>query len=131
MSKVMGIDYGTKRVGIALSDEEKSVAFPKEVLVNSENLLAQIDEIIIEEGIDLIVLGESKNSQGEDNIVMKEIRNFKDKLEKECRLSIVFEPEFMTSMHIRQTGGKGEVDAQAAALILQRYLDRRGNDERE
>jgi len=125
--KYLGIDYGTKRTGIALSDDSGAMAFPREVLAvtTEEKLVEEIKKICTEEGVEELVLGESKNSQGEDNTVMQHIHPLKEALEKELSLPVHMELEFMTSMHADVGQGRTALrDASAAALILQRYLDK-------
>ncbi len=125
--KYIGIDYGTKRTGIALSDDGGMMAFPREVLAvtTEDSLVEEIKKICTEEGVEEVVMGESKNSQGEDNTVMKFILPLKEALEKELGLPVHLEPEFMTSMHADVGQGRTPLrDASAAALILQRYLDK-------
>lgn len=122
--KYLGIDFGSKRVGIAVSDEEGAMAFPYEVILNDKKLLEKIEEIIKKEKINKIVIGESKNFAGEANKIMAEIRIFKKELEEKAKLEIIFEPEFMTSQQAELIQGKNEMhDASAATIILQSYLD--------
>ncbi len=125
MAKLLGIDYGSKRVGIALSDDGGEMAFPHAVLDNNPDMLKEIKEIIEKEKIEKIVLGESKNFKGEPNEIMKEIEKFKGKLEKETNLKVILEPEFLTSRQAEQVQGKNEMlDSSAATIILQSFLDR-------
>ncbi len=124
----MGIDYGTKRIGIAISDENYLLAFPKKILLNDKDVFLNIGKIIEEEEIGEIVLGESKNFSGGSNLISKEIETFALELEKRFNLSIRKEKEFLTSVEARRYKTKsGHIDASAAALILQRYLDKRKN----
>ncbi|MEX0652469.1 MAG: Holliday junction resolvase RuvX [Candidatus Paceibacterota bacterium] len=130
--RFLGIDYGTKRVGVAVSDVQASLAFPKAVLVNSHTLLAEIKAIIKSHDVGEIVVGHSLNVDGRENLLMEDVRRFMGLLEKECSLPMHLEPEFFTSEEAhkgKRDGGVGVhmIDAAAAALILQRYLDRRGN----
>jgi putative Holliday junction resolvase len=132
MPKFLGIDYGLKRVGIALSDDEGVLAFPKMVIGNTKDIVAQIKKICDEENIEGVVIGESLDSKGKPNPIMARIIPFKKKLESEISLPVYFEPEFMTSQHVAIGEKKGEfkkeaLDAPAAALILQRFLDKRNN----
>ena len=126
--RILGIDYGSKRVGLAMSDPSGAFAQPYSVVKNSKSLIAEIKTIILEEGVSEIVLGESKNFKGQDNTVMEKIREFKTALEKETELSVVFEPEFLSSHQAAYFQGKHDLlDASAAAIILQSYLDRKKN----
>lgn len=129
--KYLGIDFGSKRVGIAISDEEGKMAFPHSVILNSKNTLDEIGQIIKKENIDKIVVGESKNFEGKPNKIMTEINKFKKELEDlpaeagKIKIKVSLEPEFMTSQQAQHLQGKNEMhDASAAAIILQSYIDR-------
>jgi len=149
----MGIDFGTKRVGVALSNETNEFALPHSVIQNNTLLISQIQKICNEYSITDVVVGESKDYSGEDNSIMEHVRHFIKALKEEVLVVIHFEPEFLTSAHARRvnvrrvernmdrTGvrpsrreGKDGVknlmlDASAAALILKSFLDRKMNQE--
>ena len=129
--RLLGIDFGLKRVGIALSDEDQKIAFPKIVYPNDKKLVNQIAKFCAENSMIAIILGESKNFKGEDNPIMKDILKFKTEIEKATSLSVYMEPEFMTSSEakkMRAEDDSGEmIDASAATIILQSYLDKRRN----
>ncbi len=122
MAKLVGIDFGTKRVGIAVSDESGSVAFPKTTLANDRALIPTVVTIIRQENASEIVVGKSVNWDGEDNAVMENIREFVANLEKAVAVTVHFEPEFYSSREARREGQTGSVDAQAAAIILNSYI---------
>lgn len=123
--KLLGIDYGSKRVGIAFSDENGEFAIPSVVLNNTKNLLKEVLDLAKEKEIKEIVIGESKNYKGEANTILKESLKFKTELEKEGYI-VHLEPEFMTSANAERFQGKNDlIDASAAALILQSFLDKR------
>lgn len=122
----LGIDYGKKRVGIAYSDETGKVAFPLAILPNNENLVAQICGIAMDKKTNLIVLGESNNLDGTPNAIMKDIEVFKKNLSEISGIEIHYEPEFWSSFQAERWQGKTEhVDASAAAIILQSFLDKK------
>jgi len=140
--KILGIDYGTKRIGIAISDDSEKFAFPKEIILNDNNLIAHIVVVCKDEKIKTIVIGESLDYKGRENIVMKEIKKFIKSIKKEINITIIFEPEFMTTVQVKrlqkygikesmrprktpERGVCGKVDASAAAIILQTYLDKK------
>src|SRR3989344_1113366 len=131
VGRLLGIDFGRKRVGVALSDEDQKIAFPKIVYPNGKKLLGLIAKYCEENSIIGIVLGESKNFKGEDNPIMKDILKFKAEIEKAMSLPVYMEPEFMSSSEagkMRAEDDSGEIiDASAAAVILQSYLDKRRN----
>ncbi|MCK5021894.1 MAG: Holliday junction resolvase RuvX [Candidatus Pacebacteria bacterium] len=124
--KYLGIDYGEKNVGIAISDDSGEMAFAKIVLENDKNLLENILNICNEENIETIVIGESFNFEGKPNPIMKKISFFKKELENNSQLPVYLEPEFLTSAEAERIQGKTDkLDASAAALILKSYLDSR------
>ncbi len=123
--RLLGIDYGTKRIGIALSDDGGQFAIPNKVINYSKNLLDEIIKILKENDIKEIVMGESKNYKGEANAILEKSMQFKKELE-EKGYKVYFEPEFMTSENAERLQGKNEMlDASAAALILQSFLDKK------
>lgn len=126
--KYLGIDYGEKRVGIAVSDTEGKVAFPKIVLENSKTLNQEIEGLCKELSIEGIVIGESKNYKGEENKINPKIIALKKEISNITKLPTFLEPEFMTSMQVEKTFGKTEMlDASAASIILQTFLDKAKN----
>jgi putative holliday junction resolvase len=122
--KYLSIDYGTKKIGLATSDEEGRMAFPCMIIENNKDTLKDIKELVKAMEIQEIVIGESVDQSGKPNEVMKEIRAFAVQLEDYVDLPLHFEKEWMTSIEARRFQGKHIVDDSAAALILQRYLDR-------
>lgn len=121
--RYLGIDYGSKRVGIAISDPDGQIAFPLTVLDNSKNLLNDIKEICRKNEIEEIVIGDSKDYKGHDNVIMKEIRTFIKELEK-IPMKVNLHPEFLTSSEAEKIQGKNKMlDASAAAIILRSYLE--------
>src|SRR3989338_102549 len=142
--RLMGIDYGTKRIGLALSDMEGKIAFPHKVVLAEEAAILIISKICNEEGVEEVVIGESRDFKGEPNPVMKKIEIFKTALEKVTSLPVQLEPEYMTSsqaeridnerreenrksgLRVRRPKVKNKMlDASAAAVILQSYIDKK------
>jgi putative holliday junction resolvase len=122
--RYLGIDFGEKRVGIAISDEEASISFPVTVLSNDDSLLKNIVDLAMQNKVETIIMGESRNFQGEINPIMWKIEGFKKQLET-IGYKVEYEPEFMTSVQASQITGENKMlDASAAALILQGYLDK-------
>jgi putative Holliday junction resolvase len=121
----MGIDFGTKRVGIAVSDSENKFAIPHSVIQNSKKLIDDVNTIVCDNEVETVILGESKDFKGNDNKVMAKIRKFKEEIENKLGKKVIFEPEFLTSHQAQHIQGKHDLlDASAAAIILQSYLDR-------
>ena len=122
---ILGIDFGTKRVGVALSDTSEVLAFPKVTLSNTKNLVAELAEICKKESIRIVVLGHSLDSQRNDNPVMEKIHPFKAELETVLGIPVIFEQESWSSMEATRFQGENvNIDASAAAIILQRFLDK-------
>jgi putative Holliday junction resolvase len=122
--KYLGIDFGEKRVGIAVSDEDGKIAFPTTVLANDQNLMKNIVDLCMKNAVETVVMGESRDYQGEINTIMWKIQGFKKQLET-IGFKVVYEPEFMTSKQASQITGENKMlDASAAAIILQSYLNR-------
>ena len=124
MAKYLGIDYGAKRVGVAVSDERGAVAFPREILKNDKTLAERIGAFVRDEHIGVIVIGESKDKDGNDNLIMAEARQFALTLQKALPVAVEFEPEYYSSVEARRDANGSFVDARAAAVILNRYLER-------
>lgn len=125
--RILGIDYGTKKVGVALSDDLLSLAFPKAVLRNAPSLMAELRGLVGGNDVGEAVVGMSLDLDGSENVVMEDIRRFAERLERELGVPVHFEPEYFTSVEARKSGvAPALIDAAAAALILQRFLDKRG-----
>jgi putative Holliday junction resolvase len=126
--KALGIDFGTKKTGLAMSDLGWKVAFPHKVIPTDNSLLDTIDALCKSENITAIVLGESKDFSGKENPVMNKIENFKNRIRTKTGIEVFYEPEFLTSKQARVTLDSGDQnDASAAALILQSWLDKKQN----
>lgn len=121
MSKLAGIDFGTKRVGLAVTDESGSVAFPKTALPNNAKLAENVLAFMKEEGAHTAVIGESRNMRGEENPVFAGAKALAESLTA-AGVEVVFEPEFYSSVEARHTKDSGPVDAEAAAIILNSYI---------
>lgn len=122
--KFLGIDYGTKRIGLATAEEGTGMAFPKSVIPNDNKILDVIENLIKEEGVGKIIIGESKNYRMEDNDIMVDILDLKKILETTLEIDVILHPEFLTSAQAKNMGASDEMmDASAAAVILQSYLE--------
>ncbi len=122
--RYLGIDYGSKRIGLALSDESAFFAFPKGVIESSRNAANEIKAICRKEGISEAVVGESRNFKGQENLIMTDTKRFVSELEA-LGLTVIYEPEIFSTVQAQQIQGDSkDLDASAAAVILQSYLDR-------
>ncbi|MDA8611398.1 Holliday junction resolvase RuvX [Candidatus Pacebacteria bacterium] len=98
--RLLGIDYGTKRVGIAISDDGGRLAFPHTTVSNNKDLVEEIKLITSEYEVELIIVGDSKNYQMKDNQIMEEVKDFVEDLMDETKIKTILHPEFMTSMQV-------------------------------
>lgn len=140
--KHLGIDYGTKHIGIAISDEMGIIAFPKMTLENSTQALSVIAQLCIEESVQKIIIGKSLDQQGNVNVIQQAIDQFSKKIQDITNVPVDFQNELHSSFEsdnqfdfgglsrrnqANQQGKRPQVkdDAKAASVILQRYLDRK------
>ncbi len=125
--KYLGIDYGSKKVGFAQSDDDGRLAFPLMISPNDKSLLKDTIELVREMKISVVVVGESVDGKGKPNAIAKEARKFALEIENAIDVKVVFEKEWYSTVEARKQPGKEgdhEVDDQAAAIVLQRYLDK-------
>lgn len=123
--RILGIDFGTKKIGLALSDESGSVAFPHSVIPNDKKTLETVITLIESEQVSAVVIGHSLDTEGNDNPVHTETKDFITDLTLEIPIPIHLEPEqFSTQQAIKIQGRNSKVDASAASIILQSYLDK-------
>ena len=121
--RYLGIDYGDKRVGLALSDEEGILGMPYKTIEN-KNLIKALKKIIKEEGIGFVVLGLPLNLKMEKTAQTKKVTDFMACFKKHIKIPISLENEFLTSVQAKNSGAEGEnIDSSSAAIILQSYLD--------
>ena len=137
MGRSLGIDLGSKRVGIALSDKLNIIASPFKTLFfnNHKDLLSQLEELINEYNVKTIVLGLPLSMNGIDSNQTQKIRNFRSALlifnipiiYEDERLSSVSAKKSMVIQNIKTGHNKPEIDMRAAAIILQQHLDKINN----
>ena len=138
--RIMGLDFGSKTVGVAISDELLITAQGIEIIRRKEEnklrqTLARIEELIVEYGVTEIVLGYPKNMNDTLGERVQLTEEFKEKLERRTGLSVALWDERLTTVAadrammeagIRREHRKDYVDQIAASLILQGYLDLKG-----
>lgn len=133
--KILGLDYGKARIGVALSDEMQKIAFPKETIKASYHLEKTLEEVVKalkKYQFDEIVIGLPLLMNGQESPMAKEVRDFSEKLSTMIGKPIIFWDERLTSKQVEKTliessvrrkERSASVDTMAAALILQSYLD--------
>ena len=143
--RVMGLDFGSKTVGVAISDELLLTAQGLEIIRRKEEnkqrqTLARIEELIVEYGVTEIVLGYPKNMNDTLGDRVQKTEEFKEKLERRTGLPVVLWDERLTTVAadklmmeagIRRENRKDYVDRIAASFILQGYLDYKGNQRKD
>lgn len=123
--KILGLDYGTKKIGVALSDESGTFAFPHSIVENNPQALEKIIAIARGAQVGEIVMGESLDYVGKANPVNDAAHNFAANLESRTGLEVHFEPEFLTTTQAgKMQGRRDNLDASAAAIILQSFLEK-------
>ncbi len=141
--RIMGLDFGSKTVGVAVSDPLLLTAQGVEIIRRKEEnklrqTLARIEELIVEYEVEKIVLGLPKNMNASEGMRVELTEEFKEKLERRTGLPVVFWDERLTTVAadkammeagIRRENRKDYVDMIAASLILQGYLDRCRNEQ--
>ncbi|QQS34597.1 MAG: Holliday junction resolvase RuvX [Ignavibacteriales bacterium] len=132
--RVLAIDYGIKRIGLALSDPLQLIASPYKSIPNNPGLISELKEIIEEQSVEKIILGFPEHDKGTSTSIVKELQSFKTDLENKTGLEIIFWDETFTSSIAKdrvvasvnkksRRRDKGLIDSNAAAIILQEFLD--------
>ncbi len=133
--RILGIDYGSERVGLSLSDPLGIFASPLGTVRNNAEIWAELRTIVERENVKLIVIGMPLNLKGEKSHKALAVDQFITRLKDETQLEVVTWDERFTTVMARQTlldmgtkkkerrTNKGRVDSMAAAIILQGFLD--------
>ena len=135
MARVLGIDYGEKKVGLALSDEEEKYAFSYRTLINLQrsDLLQNLASICQAEKVEKIIVGLPLNQEGKIGKEADRVQQFGRELEDYVKLPVDFEDErfssAMAGQLFKEAGKKTKetkdiIDQQSAQIILQTYLDK-------
>jgi putative Holliday junction resolvase len=126
--RILGIDFGEKRVGISLTDEKGIMAFPHGVYDNDFTLFDRIVALINEKKVKEIVIGHSLDKEGKPNKIHKSVESLITDLTLETGLPIHLEPEqYTTQAALRIQGRNAMTDAAAATLILENFIARNKN----
>lgn len=142
--RIMGLDFGSKTVGVAVSDELLLTAQGVEIIRRKEEnklrrTLARIEELIQEYEVEELVLGLPKHMNGSEGVRAELTGEFKDKLERRTGLPVTLWDERLTTVSadrtmmeagVRRENRKEYVDMLAAVFILQGYLDRKNNEKK-
>lgn len=132
--RYLGVDYGSKKIGLALSDESGAMGFPHSIIQNTPRLIDDLCAFIAKENVGAVVIGESRTLVGGENPIAKDARALGTLITERAGVPVFFESEVFTSAQARRAPekeGKSRapkkhvaVDDSAAALILTGYLSR-------
>lgn len=142
-TKYLAIDYGEKRVGIAVSDESKKYSFSRDYLANDDNLISALLKLILEENISKIIIGHPLNMNSGKTTQTLKTEEFKSSLENVLQKNhpdvelILFDERFSSKiaeagilnsgLKMKKRRDKGLVDSLSAQIILQDYIDKLKN----
>ncbi|MFA6407961.1 MAG: Holliday junction resolvase RuvX [Candidatus Paceibacterota bacterium] len=130
--RYLGVDYGSSKIGLALSDEAGTMGFPHSVISNTPRLVDDLCALVAKEGVGAVVIGESRTLAGGENPIAKDARALGVRIAECASIPVFYESEVFTSSEARRAPAKemktraaprrANVDASAAALILTSYL---------
>ncbi len=130
----MGIDYGSKRIGIALCDPLLTFAYPYRTIINNNLFFEELISIINEKSVKKIILGLPSEDYKSSKILAEEVKKIKLKIEKKLPIEVILWDEEYTSILAEQQmldsvrskkkrKDKGIIDRNSAAIILQEFLN--------
>lgn len=135
MTRIIGLDHGTRRIGVAIGDTETGMAFAREAIQrrNLDHDLALVGELCTTEGVERVVIGLPLNMDGSEGPQAQLVRAFGERLAaigllvgyEDERLSTWEAGERLAGVGRTARRGTGELDSAAARVILQQYLDAR------
>ncbi len=133
MPRILGIDYGERRIGVAISDSSGMVATPLRVVdVGDGRELDELARIASQERVELVVVGLPRRLAGDEGPAAEQVREFVAVLSERVSVPVVTWDERMTTAQaeramlaggVRRRQRRGRIDKVAAALVLQSYLD--------
>jgi putative holliday junction resolvase len=135
VSRSLGIDFGTRRIGLALSDPTGTLATPLPFLENStpEEVTKNLKDLVENHGVETIVVGMPRNMDGTYGPSAEKVRNFIAQIQPHLTAKVVTIDERLTTAQasrelsqigLNQKDLRKKVDSSSAALILQQFLDR-------
>ncbi len=125
--RAVGLDFGEKRIGIAFADGAAPIAVPRTTLQKNRRIYNVLAKLFVDEGVTDIVLGLPLTMEGEEAYMAKRVRVFGKKLEERTGLPIFYVDERLSSEDALKQGAP-DIDAAAAAMILQSWLDSKGSN---
>lgn len=123
MTRILGIDYGEKRIGIAMTDENAEMALPYAVVNNTHRAFSDIRHISEKHNVTKIIVGLPIDLHARETDMTQKTRVFAQRLHEETGIPINFENEMLSTKEASHIQGKvKKIDASAAALILDSYM---------
>jgi putative Holliday junction resolvase len=129
--QLLGLDVGAARIGVAMGDTGVRIAIPHGAIEVDGNEVSAIAELVIANSIKTIVVGYPRNQSGEATDQTRFVESFAERLQ-DIDADVVFQDESLTSViaeqrlqSLGQTFTKGDIDAEAAVIILQDYMEQR------
>lgn len=124
----LALDVGDKRIGLAVADSDVKIAVPFGYLENNDQTIAKITEMMLDQKVSVVVVGYPRNQSGESTRQTEVVEEFAGRLAQiEMSVELVFQDESLTSVEaerrLGQVKDKGQIDAEAASIILQDYLE--------
>jgi putative Holliday junction resolvase len=127
--KLIGLDIGERRIGVARANSEVKLAATRPTLANDEDITDKINELVTQEKAEAVVVGLPRNSQGEETKQSAYVRDFTARLN--LAVPVYFQDESLTSVlaeeqlkNSKKPYVRGDIDSRAAELILNDYLER-------
>ncbi len=132
-ARILAIDYGEKRIGLAITDPLNIFAYPLITIENNKNFWKELEKIIKNYNVKKIILGNPIKESGAESSIFKLIKKFKEELEKKCQLpvelvderysSVIAKRRIIESVPSRKKRReKGLLDKNSAAVLLEDYL---------
>ncbi|MBI2037287.1 MAG: Holliday junction resolvase RuvX [Candidatus Liptonbacteria bacterium] len=132
--RYLGVDYGSRRVGLALSDDAGTMGFPRGIVPYTPRLADELCALIAKENVGAVVIGDSRTLAGGENPIAEGAHALGERLTERAGVPVFYESEAFTSAEARRAPLKEKksrapkkrvaVDASAAALILSSFLTR-------
>mgnify|MGYP001423655632 CR=1 FL=1 len=137
MPRVLGIDYGKKRIGLAHTDSEKMIASPLETIF-TKDVFMYLNNYFEKENVDSIVVGNPKTLQNKPALISASVQKFVKQIEKKFKIPVyMIDERFTSKMAVKvlvdanikkdKRKNKSMIDKISATLILQSFLDRKNN----
>ncbi|HEU5249411.1 MAG TPA: Holliday junction resolvase RuvX [Thermoanaerobaculia bacterium] len=134
MTRILAIDFGEKRIGLATGDTAGGLATPRRTIARSADdaAVAAIGRFCREEQIDTLLVGIPRSPEGRESAIAPRIRSFSEKLARAVSLPLQFHEETLTSdeaaRRLRGRRSRAGIDAEAAAVLLEDWLAHRGQE---